>query len=201
MPACGFCEQEITTAASCTVQALHVRGRRVPMIPWGRERGWARSLRRCGDCGVLPKGFHHLGCDIQECPQCHGQMFSCGCRFDEDPPDDDDDHDVDDREVLDVFIDSNGCLTEVVLMGDQEVVIHYDDVPAKDITEIDGIPVTTALRTVIDLAPETAPDHLRTMLDDCLTRELFTIEEARARIAEDDMRQRPGAILLAKLLE
>jgi hypothetical protein len=24
-------------------------------------------------------GFHHPGCDTEECPKCHGQLISCGC--------------------------------------------------------------------------------------------------------------------------
>jgi hypothetical protein len=32
---------------------------------------------------------------MQHCPLCGGQMLACGCRFDEDPPDDDLDRDDD----------------------------------------------------------------------------------------------------------
>jgi hypothetical protein len=89
----------MTTAASCSVQALHRNDVPIPLRPWGSEHGW-RANGRCGDCGVQPGGFHHLGCDIQECPVCSGQMLSCGCRFDEDPPEDDDDeYDDDDEDV------------------------------------------------------------------------------------------------------
>ena len=36
-------------------------------------------------------------------------------------------------------------------------------------TVVDGIRCTTALRTVIDLAPDLSHEELRRMVDDCLT--------------------------------
>lgn len=52
----------------------------------------------------------------------------------------------------DIYFDVNGALTERRRMGGQDVVVHYDDIPDTDITVVRGIPCTTALRTVIDLA-------------------------------------------------
>jgi len=96
----------------------------------------------------------------------------------------------------DIYVDHNGRLTERQCIGDQEVVVHYDDIPESDITEIDGIRVTTALRTVIDLAAAVTPAHLRDMVEDCLARRLFTIEEALARVDEPDLRDHRGAQLV-----
>lgn len=85
-------------------------------------------------------------------------------------------------------------------MADHDVVIHYDDIPESDITSIDGIPVTTALRTVIDLASQLGQDDLAVMVRDCLDRRLFTVDEALARVAEADMQTRRGAIVLRQFL-
>jgi hypothetical protein len=80
------------------------------------------------------------------------------------------------------------------------VLVHYDDIPEKDITTVHGIPCTTALRTVIDIAPDLDRDQLRRAVQDCLDRQLFSVEEAKARLLEPDMLSRPGAHLLRPLL-
>lgn len=86
MARCTWCDQEMTTAASCSVEVMHRFGEPVPMPRW-RPR---RRSERCGDCGVAAGGVHHPGCDLARCPVCRGQMIMCGCRFDEDGIDDDD---------------------------------------------------------------------------------------------------------------
>ena len=120
--------------------------------------------------------------------------MSCDCRFDEDSPD------VDLSLVEPLGVDGNGLLTERMWLGDQHVVIHRDDVPEKDITTVDGIRCTTALRTVIDLAPEVSATHLERMVRDCLERGLFTLEAARRRAAEPDLVGLRGAEALRRAL-
>jgi hypothetical protein len=100
----------------------------------------------------------------------------------------------------DMWVDGNGVLTERRRLGGQDVIVHYDDLPDKDRTVVDGIPVTTALRTVLDLAVELSDRELERMIDDCLRRHLFTIEEGLARAAEPDMLIRSGAQRVRRLL-
>lgn len=87
-----------------------------------------------------------------------------------------------------------------MVIAGQDVIVHYDDIPESDITSVDGIRVTTPLRTVIDLAPQLGRDDLAVMVRHCLDRGLFTVEEALARVAEPDMQARRGAPLLRQIL-
>ncbi len=78
--------------------------------------------------------------------------------------------------------------------------MHYEDVPASDITAVDGIRVTTPVRTLIDIAPDTDPTDLATIVRDALHRNLFTLDEAWHRLGQPDMTQRRGAELLRRVL-
>lgn len=98
-------------------------------------------------------------------------------------------------------VDTNGCATESLRVGGQTLVVHYDDVPDSDITTVRGIPCTTPLRTVIDIAVDLDPSQLHDLVGDCLERHLFTVDEAMARIAQPDMSSRPGARVLRAELE
>jgi len=91
---CAWCEQKMTTAQSCSVDMFHLDGVPLRCPPYRASPSDCRTgptRHRCGDCGVADRGFHHPGCDVARCPVCRGQLLSCGCRFDEDLPDDEDD--------------------------------------------------------------------------------------------------------------
>ncbi|HZN15315.1 MAG TPA: hypothetical protein VFB78_13665 [Acidimicrobiales bacterium] len=85
---------------------------------------------------------------------------------------------------------------EVTWLDDQRVLIHYVELPERDRTTVNGIPCTTALRTVIDIAPDLPRRSLKRVVTDCLRRELFTVAHALARTGERDMVDRAGARLL-----
>jgi hypothetical protein len=133
MAACSWCLAEMTTVESCAVDAFHRNGTRISLIPYGLEPGWPSTPTTCGDCGVARGGWHHPGCDIQGCPSCGGQLLSCGCRFDEDG----DDNSAD--AAIPFGVDGNGALTEIMSIGEIEVIVHHDDVPLSDITTIERV--------------------------------------------------------------
>jgi len=37
---------------------------------------------RCHDCNIenFFGNFHHIGCDMERCPKCKGQLISCNCK-------------------------------------------------------------------------------------------------------------------------
>jgi hypothetical protein len=194
MAVCSWCLGEMNTANSCTVNAFHRKGHRFHMVPFGDEPNGRTSGDQCGDCGVNRGGWHHPGCDLQQCPACGRQLISCGCWFDEDGPDES----LSLAEPLGV--DGNGQLTERAWFGDQEVISHREDIPETDVTTVRGIPCTNALRTVIDIAPDIETAHLEAIVQDCLERGLFTVEQASRRVTQPDMVGRRGAELLRRAM-
>lgn len=84
MAVCDLCDREMTSASSCTVTELHACGAPYTLSPYSPDPR-AGGSPRCGDCGVEPGGFHHIGCDLQRCPRCGGQLLSCCCPWDEFP--------------------------------------------------------------------------------------------------------------------
>lgn len=71
---CGL-EMSKPPADACTIDGHTVGGKLLARIPYGADQDM-----RCHDCGVLPGGLHHYGCDAEECPRCHGQMITCKCK-------------------------------------------------------------------------------------------------------------------------
>jgi len=52
---------------------------RIPYGPIGD--GFGDGVRICHDCAANPGQFHALGCDMERCPICGGQLISCSCDF------------------------------------------------------------------------------------------------------------------------
>jgi hypothetical protein len=57
-------------------------------IPWGKEpfikeeklsrEQFEENYGTCHDCGAKFEEIHDYGCDMEECPVCHGQFMGCG---------------------------------------------------------------------------------------------------------------------------
>lgn len=87
MAQCDWCKKDMSSdeTTSCfreNATIVFPDGKVLNPIPY-------RGEDRCHDCNVGDWGFHHPGCDAEECPRCHGQIISCGCLS----TDDDDDRD------------------------------------------------------------------------------------------------------------
>lgn len=76
-PGCGA---EMLTADGCLITWLIFYGGAVKKrIPYGKETRFKLldDTERCHDCNCKPGELHHSGCDMEECPLCHGQLLSC----------------------------------------------------------------------------------------------------------------------------
>ena len=77
MTICELCEQEKRKAYSCLK-------RMAGQIPFGDEKRVSHQDRCCPDCGVGGAGFHHPGCNIEDCPACRGKLALCVCEVPQD---------------------------------------------------------------------------------------------------------------------
>ncbi len=64
---------------SCVSVPVIINGQSYDPVRYGDEERWQSERKRCHDCSVIKGGYHHPGCDVEECPVCHGQIISCGC--------------------------------------------------------------------------------------------------------------------------
>lgn len=97
--------------------------------------------------------------------------------------------------------DRNGRPIERRVVGGIEVVVHFDsDIPESDLTIVDGIPCTTAVRTLVDIAPELCAADLDHAIQDALARRLFSLEELSARCTAPDLAGALGARLIRRSL-
>lgn len=143
MAICEVCSQEMNTARSCEVTTINIDDVEYDLTPYGQETrfGWQAtgsnvpSDTRCHDCGVLVGSFHHPGCDVAECPRCHGQLITCDCLgdFDEDEEDDEGQADREETIIEDLFLESPD--PGRVTYKDQEL-IRSDRFPIKSSSKL-----------------------------------------------------------------
>jgi hypothetical protein len=101
MTVCAFCDREMNHNISCDIAPYRIGGELLQPIRWGDERSCSSldADHPCQGCGTPPGSVHHIGCDYEQCPACHGQINICRC-VDDDPYDEDDDtYDDEEEEV------------------------------------------------------------------------------------------------------
>lgn len=77
---------EILNAQSETTVELY--GREYERLAYGMEPGWEMyATYPCHDCAVQAGQLHVPNCDVEACPRCFGQLITCGCLWEQGPPD------------------------------------------------------------------------------------------------------------------
>ncbi len=85
---CPDCNRGMLVADGCTKSTIMIRRTRYLRLKYASEQralfgreddGTVKAGKRCHDCGAKTGHYHHLGCDVEECPHCHNQLISCGC--------------------------------------------------------------------------------------------------------------------------
>lgn len=77
MAKCNNCEQEMKIAKTCLIEKFSItrlkygQGDEVKYIT-------KESHPTCHDCNVEWGGYHHFGCDMENCPICGEQLIGCG---------------------------------------------------------------------------------------------------------------------------
>ena len=82
MVRCLDCNKEMLDhkTTTCEPNAIKIKGE-----IYLRNTEYYDINERCHDCGIQNKmgNIHHLGCDMEACPKCSGQLISCGCLSDD----------------------------------------------------------------------------------------------------------------------
>jgi hypothetical protein len=75
---CESCGHDMRTVTTCIEVPVETVDGPLAPIPYGSEKDdWGGGA--CHDCGADRPGFHHPGCDFEECPRCGDQLITCGC--------------------------------------------------------------------------------------------------------------------------
>lgn len=83
MSECKFCHKDMSAdeTRGCTGNEAitYADGETYPTVSYFNEYREDEPDHHCHDCNVSVGQKHHPGCDMEECPRCHGQLISCGC--------------------------------------------------------------------------------------------------------------------------
>lgn len=67
---------------SCKPDMIMILNEKTNETKWyKRDTEYFDNNERCHDCNIVNKkgNIHHLGCDMERCPKCKGQLISCRC--------------------------------------------------------------------------------------------------------------------------
>lgn len=85
MAKCEYCNRDMLKSNGCNMALLKFDDKTYLRIKVGAKHDFYYGKKnkniRCHDCNALIGEYHHLGCDCERCPKCHGQLISCECLY------------------------------------------------------------------------------------------------------------------------
>jgi hypothetical protein len=77
MEVCPGCGYEFGDRPNCEVTELEIRGHTYERVRYMPRGEWERAgfPDRCPACDIRRVNFHHIGCDLEMCPACEGQLM------------------------------------------------------------------------------------------------------------------------------
>jgi putative GTP pyrophosphokinase len=70
--------------SSQTQTTYLIGGKVYQRVPYGSEpEDWGAHQAPCHDCAAVKGQLHAVGCDVERCPVCGGQVISCDCLYDQ----------------------------------------------------------------------------------------------------------------------
>jgi len=84
---CVGCDRPMELQGSCRLDTVTIEAQDHRRIPFGQESTFPNgdeyffdpACPSCADCRAAVGGVHHVNCDHEECPRCHGMMLMCAC--------------------------------------------------------------------------------------------------------------------------
>ena len=76
---CMACKREMSKANGCTMKYVKTTNGKYFKRQKVGDEGWVEPGKRCPDCGAKYGYFHHMMCDVEQCPICGLQLLSCDC--------------------------------------------------------------------------------------------------------------------------
>lgn len=78
---CQGCGHSPQDSNGCPISFLFKHRKPFQRIKYGREKDLIVRPFECPSCGCQKGTFHHVDCDVEECPKCASKIVHCSCHL------------------------------------------------------------------------------------------------------------------------